>query len=126
MDKEELKNLIQDKQEDFLKKLKYAGLNDLEYWEKRPENLSKEMLERYLNSLQVGRSVPLKMSPRESDEGKYSETGFKWVFSIEDEFEVMGHSIKIYLKGFFFEIDDPRGVEIQSFKKSTPKLTVVK
>ena len=40
----ELESLINDDQENFLKKLKYAGLNELEYWEKRPENFSKEIL----------------------------------------------------------------------------------
>lgn len=66
MNKADLKVLIESKQELFLKKLKYAGLNELEYWEKRPENLSRELLVKYLNSID----------------------------------------------------DDPRGVEIQSFKKS--------
>lgn len=38
MNEADLKKLIKSKEELFLKKLKYAGLNDLEYWEKRPEN----------------------------------------------------------------------------------------
>jgi hypothetical protein len=58
------------------------------------------------------------MSVRESDGGKYGETGFKWVFKLRDSFLVLGRKTEIYVKGFFFEIDDPRGVEIQSFKKS--------
>ena len=55
---------------------------------------------------------------RESSGGKYGATGFKWVFKLRDRFLVMGGRVDIYLKGFFFEEDDPRGIEIQSFKKS--------
>jgi hypothetical protein len=47
MNKSDIKNLIESKEELFLKKLKYAGLNELEYWEKRPENLSRELLVKY-------------------------------------------------------------------------------
>ena len=54
------------------------------------------------------------------------ETCFKNVFIFEDEFLLMGNLIKIYIKGFFFEEHDPRGVEIQSFKKSKPNLKVIK
>jgi len=33
MDRADLKKLIESKDEFFLKKLKHAGLNELEYWE---------------------------------------------------------------------------------------------
>lgn len=46
-------------------------------------------------------------------------------FKLKDKFSIMGKSMDVYLKGFFFEEHDPRGVEIQSFKKSTA-LKVVK
>lgn len=118
MNKADLKVLIESNQELFLKKLKHAGLNELEYWEKRPENLSRELLVKYLNSIDESNSTYPEMSVRESDGGKYGETGFKWVFKLRDNFLIMGRKTDIYVKGFFFEIDDPRGVEIQSFKKS--------
>ncbi len=82
MDKDELKVLIDDKSEKFLKKLKYAGLNELEYWEKRPENLSREILIRYLNSINETRELFPDMSKRTSEGGKYGKTGFRWVFKI--------------------------------------------
>lgn len=118
MNKVDLKELIESKDELFLKKLKYAGLNDLEYWEKRPENLSRELLVKYLSSIDETREIYPDMSVRESSGGKYGETGFKWVFKLRDNFLIIGRKIDIYLKGFFFEEDDPRGIEIQSFKKS--------
>ena len=58
------------------------------------------------------------MTIRESSGGKYGATGFKWVFKLRDRFLIMGRRVDIYLKAFFFEEDDPRGIEIQSFKKS--------
>jgi len=118
MNEADLKKLIESKAELFLKKLKYAGLNDLEYWEKRPENLSRELLVKYLNSIDETKEVYPETSIRESDGGKYGETGFKWIFKLRDNFLIMGRKVDIYLKGFFFEEGHPRGIEIQSFKKS--------
>lgn len=119
MDKAELHKLINSKEELFLKKLKYAGLNELEYWEKRPENLSREILVKYLSSIDETKELFPEMSVRESDGGKYGETGFKWVFKFKDSFNVLGRKTKIYMKGFFFEENDPRGIEVQSFKKDS-------
>lgn len=118
MNEADLKKLIESNDELFLKKLKYAGLNDLEYWEKRPENLSRELLVKYLNSIDETKEAYPKMSFRESDGGKHGETGFKWVFKLRDNFFIVGRSIDIYIKGFFFEENNPRGIEIQSFKRS--------
>ena len=117
MDKADLKKLIQSKDELFLKQLKYAGLNDLEYWE-RQGHLPRELLEKYLNSIDETREIDPYRSVRESDGGKYGETGFKWVFKFRDSFLIAGRKTDIYIKGFFFEEHDPRGVEIQSFKRS--------
>ncbi len=119
MNKSDLKVLIESKDETFLKKLKYAGLNELEYWEKRPENLSRELLVKYLSSIDESKNVFPEMSVRESDGGKYGHTGFKWVFKLRDSFLIMGRKTEIYLKGFFFETSDPRGIEVQSFKKQS-------
>ncbi len=126
MKTEELQKLINNPKGNFLKKLKEAGINELEYWEKRPENLPREILVRYLENLDDSRDLFPDMATRESDSGKYGETGFKWVFKLEDNFYLMGNIIRVYIKGFFFEENDPRGIEIQSFKKSQPQLKVVK
>lgn len=125
MNKIDLKNLIDSKTEHFLKKLKHAGLNELEYWEKRPENLSRELLVKYIKSINESKDYFPEMSVRESDGGRYGETGFNWVFKLRDSFLIAGRRTEIYLKGFFFEVDDPRGIEVQSFKKSI-KLKSVK
>jgi hypothetical protein len=117
----ELEKLIGDKKEKFLKKLKYAGLNELEYWE-REGHLSKEILVRYLKGLDENKILFPEMSERESGQGKYGGTGFNWVFKFEDDFYFMGIKIRIYIKGYFFERNYPRGIEIQSFKKSQSKL----
>ncbi len=118
MNKIELNKLIDSKTEYFFKKLKYAGLNELEYWEKRPENLSRELLVKYLKSIDENKEYFPQMSIRESDGGKYGETGFNWVFKHRGSFLMAGRKIEIYMKGFFFEEKDPRGIEIQSFKRS--------
>ncbi len=128
MTADELAKFLADKEVNFLAKLKRAGLNELVYWEGggRPENLPKEMLERYLRGLDERRELIPHLEVRKSPAGKYGKTGFEWVFVFEDSFKVMGIEQIVYVKGFFFEIDLPRGVEIQSFKKSRPKLKSVR
>ena len=126
MNAEELKILLGNKKEKFLRKLKFAGINDLEYWEKRPENLPKEILVRYLYNLDETKDFFPNLSERLSLEGKYGATGFKWVFKFEDDLFLMGKMFRVYIKGFFFEEQNPRGVEIQSFKESRPKFRLVK
>lgn len=118
MNKADLNRLIDSKEERFLKKLQYAGLHELEYWEKRPGNLSRELLVKYLASIDETKELFPEMSVRESDGGKYGETGFKWVFKLRDSFLVIGRKTDVYLKGFFFEENDPRGIEVQSFKRA--------
>lgn len=118
MSKVDLGKLIKSKEELFLKKLKHAGQNELEYWEKRPENLPREILVKYIDSINEAKDFFPEIAVRESDGGRFGKTGFKWVFKLKDSFLIIGRRTDIYLKGFFFEIDDPRGVEIQSFKKS--------
>ena len=100
-------------------------MSELVYWEKRPENLPREILVRYLKSLNENKEIYPEMSIRESEGGKYGKTGFKWVFKVKDNFWIMGKKVEIYLKGFFFEEHEPRGIEIQSFKRST-SLKVIK
>ena len=86
MDKAELKNLIDSKTERFLKRLKHAGINHLEYWEERLENLPRELLVKYLKSIDESKKYFPEMSARESDSGKYGATGYKWVFKLKDSF----------------------------------------
>jgi hypothetical protein len=102
MNKANLKRLIESKDEFFLKKLKHAGLNELEYWEKRPSNLPRELLVKYLNSIDETKEIYPDMSVRESEGGKYGKTGFKWFFKLRDNFLVMGKKINIYIKGLLF------------------------
>jgi len=75
-------------------------------------------LVKYLNSTDESKEIFPDMSVRESDGGKYGETGFKWIFKLRDSFLIMGKKVDIYIKVFFFEENEPRGIEVQSFKKS--------
>ena len=76
------------------------------------------VLVKYLNSIDETKVVYPDESVRESDGGKYGNTGFVSVFKLKDSFLIMGKRVDVYIKGFFFEKDNPRGVGIQSFKKS--------
>ena len=118
MDRVDLRKLIESDKEPFLKKVKCAGLNELVYWENRTGNLPRELLEKYLNAIDDTKKTYPELSARKSVGGKYGKTGFEWVFKFTDSFLIMGNKVDVYVKGFFFEKRDPRGIEIQSFKKS--------
>ena len=112
----DLKRLLQSSSKPFFEKLKYAGLNELEYWNE-PWNLPRSVFKKYLKQLDETKELKALKPYHERDGGKYGKTGLKWVFSFEDDMTVAGKKIKIYVKGFFFEINDLRGVVIQSFRE---------
>ena len=56
---------------------------------------------KYLNSTDESKEIFPDMSVRESDGGKYGETGFKWIFKLRDSFLIMGKKVDIYIKVFF-------------------------
>lgn len=120
LNREQLRKLIESDTAEFSLQLKYAGLNELVYWEKRPDNLPREILVRYLKSIDAFKSIRPNIDIRKSSGGLYGETGFKWVFKFTDTMTIFGKKLEVYIKGYFFECIDPRGIEIQSFKKSTP------
>ncbi len=118
--REKLRKLILSETAEFSIQLKGAGLNELVYWEKRPENLPRELLVRYLKNIDICTRINPNKAIRKSCGGKFGESGFPWVFKFTDTMNLFGKKIEIYMKGYFFECRDPRGIEIQSFKKSTP------
>jgi hypothetical protein len=118
MKPEELRQLLNDRKQSLLKKLKYAASNHLEYWKERPGNLPGKLLVTYLRGIDHNKMISLTISPRESLKGKYGQTGFEWIFKYEEDFILWDRPTRIFVKGFFFEKDDPRGVEIQSFRRA--------
>jgi hypothetical protein len=55
--------------------------------------------------------------PRHSQSGKHGSTGEKRIFKFDFEILLLGETHSFFLKGYFFEKDNLRGVEIQSFRR---------
>ncbi len=115
MGPEDHKAILRDENKNVVERLRAAAKLELILWESRsdPPNLSRAEFEKLLPFVPF---VDPKWAPRESSEGKYGLTGEDSVFSFE--FQVsMGRKVSVYyLKGFFFEKTDLKGVEIQSFR----------
>ena len=64
--------------------------------------------------------------PRKSTQGKYGKTGEKQIFKFDFQMTLLGKRSQFFIKGYFFEEGNLKGVEIQSFrKKSSLKFRVV-
>jgi hypothetical protein len=110
----------------FARKLQIATASELIYWEERlePPNLSIQEFKRVLPLIQSS-ATPL-WEPRKSTQGRYGKTGEKKVFKFDFQITLFGKRHQFFIKGYFFEEGNLRGVEIQSFrKKSNPKLRTV-
>ena len=109
--------ILSDPQLPFARKLQIAAASELIYWEERqePPNLSIQEFRRVLPLIHSS-TTPL-WEPRKSTQGKYGKTGEKQVFKFDFQMTLLGKQRKFFIKGYFFEIGNLRGVEIQSFRK---------
>ncbi len=112
-----LHEVLSDPNLSFLRKLEIAAASELVFWEDRhnPPNLSVHEFKRIL-PLIAPDTVP-SWEPRKSAGGKYGATGEKRVFKFDFEISIFGKAQTFFLKGFFFEMGNLRGVEIQSFRR---------
>lgn len=121
-----LKEILNDPGLPFVRKLQIAAINELVFWEDRvdPPNLSVQEFRRILQM------IPISTQPiwelRKSIQGKYGLTGEKQIFKFDFQISLLGKRHEFFIKGYFFDEGNCRGVEIQSFrKKSKPKLRTV-
>ncbi len=116
MSPEDHKAILKDEKRNVAVRLKAAAKLELVIWEHRGKdpNLSRSEFEKILPFIP---NVEPKWDKRESSDGKYGATGEDNVFSFE--FQVTrGRKVFVYyLKGYFFEKNDLKGVEIQSFRR---------
>ncbi len=103
---------------DLLSKLKIAVYEgELVLWEDKlhPPNLSKEEFLVFLSK--VRKPLNEEFVSRKSYNGIHGKTGERDCFQFEKEISLFGKLVRFYLKGFFFDRNDLKGVEIQSFRK---------
>ena len=107
--------VLRDEQRSVVERLRAGAKLELVYWDQRVDepNLSRDEFVRILPLIP---QTQVKWSPRESPSGKYGTTGEEQVFSFEFTLN-FGRTVYVYyLKGFFFEKNDLKCVEIQSFR----------
>lgn len=109
--------ILSDPQLPFVRKLQIATASELVYWEERlePPNLSIQEFRRVLPLIQSS-TTPL-WEVRKSTQGKYGKTGEKKIFKFDFQITLLGKRHQFFIKGYFFEEGNLRGIEIQSFRK---------
>ncbi len=101
----------------FTQKLQIAATSELVYWEDRKTlpNLSIHEFERILPLLPA--NITPMLEPRKSMRGKHGNTGEKFIFKFDFEISLFGQTQAFFIKGYFYEEGNLRGVEIQSFRR---------
>src|SRR4051812_23493567 len=103
--------ILADPQLPFARKLQIAAASELIYWEERldPPNLSIQEFKRVLPLIQSS-TTPL-WEARKSAQGKYGKTGEKRIFKFDFQMTLLGKRHQFFIKGYFFEEGNLRGVE---------------
>ena len=109
--------ILSDPQLLFVRKLQIAAASELFLWEERvdPPNLSILELKRILSLIPIG-AKPI-WEGRKSTQGKYGMTGERQIFKLDFHVTALGKRRDFFLKGYFFDEGNLRGVEIQSFRR---------
>ena len=125
-DKRSIHEKLSDENVSFIKKLKIAiGEGELDYWWERgnPPNESSDIFRKFVKKLNF--SFEPKWVERESEAGPHGLLGEDRCFKFESEISLLGLRKKYFVKGYFFNKGDLKGVTIQSFRE-IPIFKVVK
>lgn len=117
MTREDNLKLLRDESKSVIERLRAAVKLELDYWNdpnKSPPNLTQDEFNKLLVYIPMNASI--RWEKRKSLSGTYGATGEEEVFNTE--FEIIRGKFKFiyYLKGYFFEKDNLKGVCIQSFR----------
>lgn len=115
-----LHQTLSDKTVPLGRRIKLAVSGELDYWEGRtnPPNMTRHdflKLCRYIPDGQHGSWMP-----RESNAGVHGLSGEDAVFKFEFDVVILGARTRYFVKGYFFDKGNLRGVTIQSFREVPP------
>jgi hypothetical protein len=112
--------ILADKSVPLGRRLKIAAANELDYWEARtnPPNLTRTDFERICRLIPDG--VYGNWGRRDSEDGAHGVTGEDAVFKFEFDVVMLGVKKRYFVKGYFFDKGNLRGVTIQSFRDVKP------
>jgi hypothetical protein len=109
--------ILRDLTKGVVQRIRAAVQLELDYWDdpnKSPPNLSRAEFHRLLVYIPLNAHV--RWEERKSSQGTYGDTGEDQVFNIEFEIQRGRKKFVYYLKGYFFEKDELKGICIQSFR----------
>lgn len=116
MSKEDHKAVLRDETRFIVERIQAAAKLDLVYWKDRADqpNLDEEEFRKMLPF--IPRNARVRWEAKKSIKGPHGRSGEDRVFNIE--FEIVRGRFRLiyYLKGFFFDKNDLKGVCIQSFR----------
>lgn len=118
MNREEHLALLRDESKSVVDRIKSAiRLGEVDYWcdpNKSPPNLAREEFERLI--VFIPSRILVRWEPRKSDGGPHGATGEDQIFEFEFEIPRGKYRFVYYLKGYFYDKSNLRGVCIQSFR----------
>ncbi|MEI8347866.1 MAG: hypothetical protein WCG27_10390 [Pseudomonadota bacterium] len=109
---------LSDSKINFVQKLRLAvAQGELDYWWARnnPPNESVEAFRQFLKRL-VGPISPRHV-PRESSAGAHGRSGEDECFKFQHDLIIFGVKKRYFVKGYFFDKGNLKGVTIQSFRE---------
>lgn len=110
--------LLKDGSKSVIERIKSAlQLKEVDYWSdpnKSPPNLARDEFEKLV--VYIPLNVHVKWTDRTSDAGPHGKTGEDKVFNLEFEITRGRFRYIYYLKGYFYDQTDLKGVCIQSFR----------
>lgn len=114
MDQDDHLAILRDVQRSVIERIRAGAKCELVIWTRTDKpNLSRAEFERILPLIP---KVPVKWAKRDSTNGKYGLSGEDEVFEFEFSLN-FGRNVNLYyVKGYFFEKHELKGVEIQSFR----------
>lgn len=100
----------------FLEKLRLATVLEVDLWEDRkPPNLGENELRKLLKYIPA--NVRVTWGARDSFNGKHGKTGDDEVFKFEFSTKILGFETLYFVKGYFFDKGNCKGVCFQSFRE---------
>ncbi len=120
MERGRLIELLADSEISFLQKLKYAAELELDLWSSRtPPNLGANEFVKVLGY--IPSNIKVIWAVRKSTKGSHGLTGDDEVFKFKLVIRILGQDLKYFIKGYFFDKGQCRGVCIQSFRELKKK-----
>lgn len=106
--------VLKDESKSLVLRLRSAAQLEVDYWKDRKgqPNLDWDDFRKLINFIPL--STQVRWENRESDKGRYGRTGEDLVFNINFEVVRGRYKFAYYIKGYFFEKNNLKGVCIQS------------